>query len=73
MTMEFYADTALPKILEHIVSVKDTMRPGAIEILVVCEVTAISAGEYDPGLSRRVSHPYTGAHALLLRAGPSEC
>ena len=25
MTMEFYAETALPKILDHIVSVKDTM------------------------------------------------
>lgn len=49
MTMEFYADTALPKILEHIVSVKDTMRPGATEILVAYEVAAIFAGEYDPG------------------------
>ena len=49
MTMEFYADTALPKILEHIVSVKDTMRPGAAEILVAYEVAAIFAGEYDPG------------------------
>ena len=28
MTMDFYAETALPKILDHIVSVKDVM-PGA--------------------------------------------